>query len=803
MYNKILKFLVFIVLLFSTIERVNASELVKNAVKDVYYVRRGGEEKYFSAPFSEYSIDGVTTYCIEPGTRITSQDYIKQEGLINSPFDQELTNKLELIGYYGYDYPSHQTVKYRMATQALIWEAINDDFIVDFWTKQYGYGDSIDVSKEKEEIMNLVNKHYDLPNITANVKINIGETVTLSDDHNVLKDFEVTDAGGAHAEIIDNNLIINDLKAGLTTITLTKKRYTNNVSNLFVGENTTTQIMAYFGLTTPVRYFVMINTISGKLTVEKVDSETRYTPQGDAELKGAVFNLYRENGEFLEEIVIDESLIVKSKLNLGEGKYYIQEVKPGKGYQINYFVYKFDITEQFPDMYISVINNVIKKELQLFKVFGNNMKGEQGISFEIYLKSNKNVKYTITTDENGFANITLPYGIYIVKQLNTTDGYEMAEEFEINIAENSPEIIKKVVYDKPIEYTIKVNKIDANTKKIIKLDGIKFKLKNLDTNEYICENDDCIFETKQGVFTINNLTFGNYQIEEIENQIVNGYIWNKEPLKFNIEKGTANDKVINLYFENTPIKGKIYIKKYGEVANYQNNELIFSNKLLDNIEFILYAYDDIYYNDELIYKKDEIVGAYKTIKGIIEINDLYLGKYYIKETKKDNQYIIDNKSYVINLTNDNQYDQIVEKDLEIINYLKKGKLEFFKKDKDSLNSLSNVVIQIFNEDDKLIFEGETNEDGMIIIDNLGYGKYYLKEKKCKEGYILYNGILEFEIKENDEIITLEMFNEKEPVIEQFIVPKTFSNNKMFYYCSTIFTMIMGIYLIYYGKKDKC
>ena len=69
------------------------------------------------------------------------------------------------------------------------------------------------------------------------------------------------------------------------------------------------------------------------------------------------------------------------------------------------------------------------------------MKKEVGISFDIYDKDN-NLVDTITTDENGYCEIVLPYGTYKISQKNTTANYQMVDDKEITIDENSePEIL--------------------------------------------------------------------------------------------------------------------------------------------------------------------------------------------------------------------------------------------------------------------------------------------------------------------------------------------------------------------------
>lgn len=56
-----------------------------------------------------------------------------------------------MIGHYGYDYPGHQTLRYRMAAQALIWETTGGQ-IVEFWTEASGWGDYINIDAEKMKL---------------------------------------------------------------------------------------------------------------------------------------------------------------------------------------------------------------------------------------------------------------------------------------------------------------------------------------------------------------------------------------------------------------------------------------------------------------------------------------------------------------------------------------------------------------------------------------------------------------------------------------------------------------------------
>ena len=142
-------------LIFSSIRIVKAYQL-KETFTEYYFYRRGGGKKPMSGELNSYEINGNTTYCIEPGVYITEGANYVEEG--QSPLSQELTNKLSLIAYYGYDYPTHHTLNYRMATQLMIWEVIGGQQN-EIWTEISGGGTYIPLTDERNEINNLISKH--------------------------------------------------------------------------------------------------------------------------------------------------------------------------------------------------------------------------------------------------------------------------------------------------------------------------------------------------------------------------------------------------------------------------------------------------------------------------------------------------------------------------------------------------------------------------------------------------------------------------------------------------------------------
>ena len=89
----------------------------------------------------------------------------------------------------------------------------------------------------------------------------------------------------------------------------------------------------------------------------------------------------------------------------------------------------------------------------------------------------------------------------------------------------------------------------------------------------------------------------------------------------------------------------------------------------------------------------------------------------------------------------------------------KGTLEFSKIDFSSEEPLPNTLIEIYKENDELVFSGRTNEEGKIVIEELEYGKYYILEKEAPAGYLLNEEKMDFEIKEDGEIVKAVMMDE--------------------------------------------
>lgn len=798
---------------------VHASTLVEEAVDNVYYTRRGGGQAYMSAQYKTYTMDGKTVYCIEPGVDITTHIYNGAEGWVNSPYSDEINQKIQLIGYYGYEYPSHKgNIRYRMAAQALIWETTGGQ-IIEFWTEASGWGDYININKERNDIMALVNAHYNKPSFTGESKTTIiGEQVTFTDTTGILSEYEIYKSDNATSSINGNTLSVTPNAVGELTISLKRKSYTSDPTTIFVGIDEISQKMGFFGLNDPITSSVRLNVYGGKISLEKFDSETlSYTPQGDASLKGAVYGIYDEYDFRVGELTTTGNSLVTSDYLPKLGRFYLKEEISSSGYELDPTKYYFEITADNLNPKITVYEQVIERDFELYKVEADGttaiLKAEPNVTFEFYLKSNMELYESATTNSKGHLKVTLPYGTYIVHQATSTPNFEKVEDFEIVINENSEELTTKIISNAEVTAKVKVVKVDSKSKKVLVRDGIKFKIKNLDTNEYVCQNVTypsqekiCIFETSDGMFTTPYvLESGNYQIEELEEQTIDGYVWNPTPLKFSITENSSfiyDDEfgvMLEVQFENKQVKGEFEVTKLGEKMVVENGTFSYEEILLDGVSYNLYADSDIYSQDgTLIYKDKELITSFKTKDGKYKVTDLYLGNYCLVETSSVSNHIIDDTPYCFSIEYKDQYTDIVSIEFTLKNYLIKNDFELTKTDFSTGEVIAGALIEIYNENEELVFSDYTDEFGKIYVKDLGYGKYKYFESQAPEGYILNSDPHFFEIFEDGTIIKDTLSNEK-IIIE---VPNTSIADSKVITVVTIISIIAGLGFIIYDKKRK-
>lgn len=893
---------------FLCIENTFATEtkINQNYVSGFFHAHQNS-----STSFSRYgqmaswsTSNGITSYCIEPGATFSSNTayvtYVHNDvnllNIINentsnnaNKINQVQLDQMKLIANYGYGYQDHNTLAYRMATQMLIWRVVDPNQV--FTNSNCTVNDcraisdsEAGVADEMAEIMELVANHNSRPSFNGEtVNINLGETVTLVDEKNVLSNYSVASCENCSATITGNNLQLTATGTGNFVVRLSKNTNTNyNETMVFaVSSNSQNQIIS--GSIDPIISTLGGYINGGTIEVHKVDElgndlkdvtfkvydsnnqevcnivtdkngfgncsnlslgnytiKEIYTPEGyvlddkvynfsitstdskvefnfentlihgnvelykisesqdtDAILDGAIYGIYDLGNNLVAKLTVDGNGYAKYE-NLKYGDYYLKEIKASIGHELDTNIYNFSINKNNETIKITCIEPVRQFNFTLTKTMGNGVSGvvdtEPNAKFDIYLVSTNKKVATIKTNSDGKANIKLNYGIYNVCQTSGNSNTLLAECFEIDLTKND---VEKVVNNEYIKAKLKVYKIDSNTGESINMSGIQFKIKNLDTNEYVCQTTDivqCVFETNDDGVLITPLPLnsGNYQLEEVD-QKLDGYLWNDEPLIFTINSDNiiyddTYGAIVEVEFANKKVTGTIEIIKNGEELIIENGYYSYEEVPLANVEFGLY--DE---NGNLIVKVTTDANGYA------KIENLKLGKYILKELVTNGNHILDINEYEVILEYKDQYTANIEYKITINNYLPKGELEFTKVDISDSKPLPNTTIEIYKDEEnpQLVFTGKTDSNGKIIIKNLPIGKYFIVEKEAPEGYQINLDKMYFEITEDGQIIKANMTNEM--IVE---VPSTGISDSNIINVIGIAIIILGLGYIAYGKFKK-
>lgn len=753
-------------------------------IKGVYIMKEKAgttQKSYLTAQIIRRSTDNHFVYCVEPfmsvdsskNYNITTQDYLE---ILN--LSREQWQKMSLYAYYGYGYGNHTQDKWWAVTQLLIWRTVDSNSKFYFTNTLNGTKDDSKFANEIAELESLVNKHKIQPSFNIKSRLNIGESITITDNNKVLNNYSIVHSGNISVSRGENQLTITANEVGDASITLEKKSNLYDTDPMLYYATSSQNVMSV-GNYDPIRMKLNLNVTGGKIRIHKFDSGYgEINPQSDIVLEEAIYGLYDKNNNLLQKMITGSDGVAESDI-LALGKYKIKELEAPKGYNIDPVIYDIEITEDnlYPDL--NFYDEIINRDIQIHKYYANKSTGilipESDVIFQFFDEDDLLIEQVIT-DEDGIATFNLPYGTYKGKQLTTTSGYEKVQDFTITINENSPEIIHLSFTNHPISAKIKLVKKDYNSKKPILFPGATFKIKDTDTGLYVCQNVTypkkekiCEYITNEygELITPEALVTGNYQIEEV--LAPKGYKLNKEILSFRIddESNIINDSIYGNYLEldffDSLIKGEIIVEKTGEILKVVDDGFKFDKISLSNVEFSLYADEDIKTLDGIIhYKKGDLVATLNTnVKGIAKFNDLYLGKYIVKETKTLNNYVLDEKEHKVELVDNNSVSIVSEK-IELTNEIKKGNLLFTKTDLVTGEVIPNTFIEIYTDADELIYTGLTDENGMVVINELPVGTYYIIEKEPATGYIITEEKVFFEIKENKEIVKAEMTNK--PII---------------------------------------
>ncbi|MDC4252229.1 SpaA isopeptide-forming pilin-related protein, partial [Clostridium perfringens] len=230
---------------------------------------------------------------------------------------------------------------------------------------------------------------------------------------------------------------------------------------------------------------------------------------------------------------------------------------------------------------------------------------------------------------------------------------------------------------------------------------------------------------ENGIATSSLLPFGNYLVKEIKAPAK--YVLNGEEHPVTISE---NGKTIEITHTNKIIKGKVAVKKTdSEIADLN----------LEGAEFTIYD------------NNKNIVATITTNKdGYAESEPLNYGTYTMQETKAPKGYLLSNKVWDINITEDGKVYSY-----DITNDVIKGKLQIVKVDSENEEKpVEGAGFDVIAVNVNGIKEGTvvdhvvTDKNGFAYTKDLRYGDYKFHETDTPKGYWKSDKDYSFSITEN-------------------------------------------------------
>ncbi|WP_283706295.1 SpaA isopeptide-forming pilin-related protein [Clostridium perfringens] len=370
-------------------------------------------------------------------------------------------------------------------------------------------------------------------------------------------------------------------------------------------------------------------------------------------------------------------------------------------------------TQNFDVNKITVSWTGLNGAVQVIKK-GDDGKLLTGAKFVLKNANGENVAEATSQDGKAVFNDIKP-AEYTIHEVEAPQGYLVTNPVNVTVKPNKVSIAEMT--DTQIKGKIQVLKVDEETN--TPLQGAEFEItkdgKHIET----------ITTGENGIATSSLLPFGNYLVKEIKAPAK--YVLNGQEHPVTISE---NGKTIEITHTNRVIKGKVAVKKTdSEIADLN----------LEGAEFTIYDKND-----------NEVDKLITDPNGYDESKDLNYGDYYMKETKAPKGYLLSNKVWDINITEDGKVYSY-----DITNDVIKGKLQIVKVDSENEEKpVEGAGFDVIAVNVNGIKEGTvvdhvvTDKNGFAYTKDLRYGDYKFHETDTPKGYWKSDKDYSFSITEN-------------------------------------------------------
>ena len=455
----------------------------------------------------------------------------------------------------------------------------------------------------------------------------------------------------------------------------------------------------------------------------------------------------------------------------------IQETKAPQGYNLNSETQLVRVTPEGTGEQVQTYQtptfeeDVIRGDLELIKVYQNEeekedvLEGIEGVEFTLTSRTTGQEVLRIVTDREGKATTRsedyprgrLVYDTYVVTETKTPEGYNPIEPFEVEISEENVTVSGIYRQDTLITSPIQVLKVDASTGKTIPAAGTEFQLLDADRNVVTMTShypEYQVYETfvtdEEGRFTFpEKLKYGTYYLREVK--APKGYLLNGEELAFTVEEDKDWGSPLTVRFADENAMGRISIDKYEEGKE----------EYLAGTEFEIQAAEDIVTPDGTVrLKKGELAGTLTTGNETAVSEELFLGKYTVRETRQVPGFALPEKAFQVELKYKDQTTPVVEEHLTVYNEPTSLVLLKYEKGSEEKTALAGVRFKVWLKQDEAVEEEavmgedtvteedavdpgytleeiyETDEEGRIEIPYLlPDSTYCIQEAETLPGYI--------------------------------------------------------------------
>ena len=273
-----------------------------------------------------------------------------------------------------------------------------------------------------------------------------------------------------------------------------------------------------------------------QVTVTKTDIT------GTQEVPGATLTVKDEDGNTVDTWVSGDKEHYVSGLEEGKTYTLIEETAP-EGY-VRADEITFTVTKEKVDQEV----NMFDAQVKVTKTDALTGDAVKGAEFTVFDKDG-NIVDKWTTDGTAHAVSGLDAGCeYVLKETKTPEGYMTAPDRTLVVSGEQNMDVE--IKEQPVLTDIEVQKVDAQTKKVIRSKDFEFTM----YSDAECKNaiTTVSADKNAGTATFKNLRYGTYYIKETK--APTGYLLSKEVKKVVIDDNLENvGKTYSFVYQDTPM----------------------------------------------------------------------------------------------------------------------------------------------------------------------------------------------------------------------------------------------------------